>query len=149
MENQTQKKSWFKRNWPWVVPVGGCLTLIVIFFVFIGTAIFGVSKMFTGSEPYKDGLDKVQRDEYVVQQLGEPIETNGIMSGSLKLENDEGTVDISIPIKGPDGEGKLFIVGSKENDQWTYSEMYVIIEETNEQVDLLWDKDPVKVENAF
>jgi len=69
MENQTQKKSWFKRNWPWVVPVGGCLTLIVIFFVFIGTAIFGVSKMFTGSEPYKDGLDKVQRDEYVVQPL--------------------------------------------------------------------------------
>ncbi|WP_405209194.1 cytochrome c oxidase assembly factor Coa1 family protein [Aquimarina sp. LLG6339-5] len=140
MEEQISKKSWFSRNWPWVVPVGGCFTIIVIFFVFLGSVVFGVSKAFTNSGPYQDGLLKAQQDEYVVQMLGEPIETNGIMNGSLKFENEEGSADISIPIKGPDGEARIYIVGTKQNDTWTYSELYVILEETNEQVDLLWGK---------
>lgn len=140
MEIQTAKKSWFSRNWPWVVPVGGCLTIIVIFFVFLGSVIFGVSQAFTNSDPYKDALAKAQEDEYILEILGEPIETNGIMNGSLKFENDEGSVDISIPIKGPDGEARVYIVGSKKDDTWTYSELYVILDETNEQVDLLWGK---------
>ncbi len=140
MEYQTQKKSWFSRNWPWVVPLGGCLTLICIFILFIGTAIFGVSKALTGATPYQEGLDKAQSDEYIIQVLGEPIETNGIMSGSLQYHNSIGTADISIPIKGPNGEAQLYIIGTKENEKWRYSEMYVIIEESNEQVDLLWDQ---------
>ena len=141
MEIQTAKKSWFSRNWPWVVPVGGCLTIIVIFFVFLGSVIFGVSKAFTNSGPYKDALAKAQEDKYIIEMLGEPIETNGIMKGSLKFQNDEGSVDISIPIKGPDGEARVYIVGSKKDDTWTYSELYVILDETNEQVDLLWGKE--------
>ncbi|WP_299221416.1 cytochrome c oxidase assembly factor Coa1 family protein [uncultured Aquimarina sp.] len=138
MEEHTPQKSWFSRNWPWVVPLGGCLTLIIIFFVFLGSVIFGVSQAFTNSTPYQDALVKAQEDEYIVQMLGEPIETNGIMSGSLLFENNEGSVDISIPIKGPEGEARIYIVGIKQNDKWTYSELYVIIDETNEQVDLLW-----------
>ncbi|MBW1298208.1 cytochrome c oxidase assembly factor Coa1 family protein [Aquimarina litoralis] len=140
MEVQAPKKSWFSRNWPWVVPLGGCLTIIIIFFVFLGSVIFGVSQAFTNSGPYQDAMAKVQSDEYVIEKLGEPIETNGIMNGSLKFENDEGSVDISIPIKGPDGEGRVYIVGTKNDGNWNYSELYVILEETNEQVDLLWGK---------
>ncbi|MHA7056641.1 cytochrome c oxidase assembly factor Coa1 family protein [Aquimarina sp. M1] len=140
MEEHIPRKSWFSRNWPWVIPVGGCLTLIIVFFAFLGSVIFGVSTAFTNSAPYQDGLTKAQQDEYVVQMLGEPIETNGIMNGSLNFKNDEGSVDISIPIKGPDGEARIYIVGTKQNDTWTYSELYVILEENNETVDLLWGK---------
>ncbi|WP_298547406.1 cytochrome c oxidase assembly factor Coa1 family protein [uncultured Aquimarina sp.] len=138
MAEHTQQKSWFSRNWPWAVPLGGCLTLIIIFCVFLGSVIFGFSKAFTNSTPYQDGFIKAQEDEYVVQMLGEPIETNGIMNGSLLFENNEGSVDISIPIKGPEGEATIYVVGTKQNDIWTYSELYVIIDKTNEQVDLLW-----------
>lgn len=138
MEEHTPRKSWFSRNWPWVVPVGGCLTLIIIFFVFLGSVIFGVSQAFTNSTPYQDGLIKAQEDEYVIQMLGEPIETNGIMSGDLKFENGEGSADISVPIKGPKGEARIRIVGTKQNEIWTYTELFVIFKETNETVDLLW-----------
>ncbi|WP_106790982.1 cytochrome c oxidase assembly factor Coa1 family protein [Aquimarina sp. Aq78] len=137
MEEHIQQKSWFARNWGWAVPVGGCLTLIVIFFIFLGSLIFGVSELITESTPYKDALVKVNEDEYVVNILGEPIETNGIMNGSLSYKNNTGSADISIPIKGPKGEAQLFVVGTKQNDQWTYKEMYVIIDETDEQIDLL------------
>ncbi len=141
MENNEKKKSWFSKNWPWVVPVGGCLTLLVIFAFFIGATIFGVSKVLTNSSPYQEGLAKAQEDEYIIQVLGEPIETNGIMNGSLTYENGVGNADISIPIIGPNGTASIYVIGTKQNEEWIYSKMYVIISETNEQVDLLWDED--------
>ncbi len=137
MENQISQKSWFARNWGWVVPLGGCLTVIILFFVFLGSVIFGVSELMTGSDPYKEALAKVKQDEYVIEILGKPIETDGIMQGELSFKNSIGKADISIPIKGPDGTAKVYVVGTKQNDQWTYTEMYVIIAETDEQIDLL------------
>jgi len=137
MTHQEQQKSWFARNWGWAVPVGGCLTIIILFFVFLGSVIFGVSELMTNSDPYKDALAKVKQDDYVIEILGEPIETNGIMQGSLSYENNVGDANISVPIKGPKGEARVYVVGTKTNDQWEYSEMYVIISETDEQIDLL------------
>ncbi len=142
MEDQSPQKSWFSRNWGWVVPLGGCLTVIILFFIFLGSVIFGVSELMTGSDPYKEALVKVQQDEYVIEILGEPIETDGIMQGELSFKNNTGKADISIPIKGPDGEARVYLVGTKQNDLWTYTEMYVIISETEEQIDLLgYEKD--------
>lgn len=142
MEDQSPQKSWFSRNWGWVVPLGGCLTVIILFFIFLGSVIFGVSELMTGSDPYKEALAKVQQDEYVIEILGEPIETDGIMQGELSFKNNTGKADISIPIKGPDGEARVYLVGTKQNDLWTYTEMYVIISETEEQIDLLgYEKD--------
>ncbi|WP_438710785.1 cytochrome c oxidase assembly factor Coa1 family protein [Aquimarina muelleri] len=137
MEDHIPQKSWFARNWGWAVPVGGCLTIIILFFIFLGSLIFGVSELISESVPYQDAIKKVNEDEYVINILGEPIETDGMMNGSLSYENNQGSADISIPIKGPKGEAELYLVGTKENDQWTYTEMYVIIEETDEQIDLL------------
>ena len=137
MAHQEQQKSWFARNWGWAVPVGGCLTIIILFFVFLGSVIFGVSELMTNSDPYKDALAKVKQDDYVIEILGEPIETNGIMQGNLSYKNNVGDANISVPIKGPKGEARVYVVGTKTNDQWEYSEMYVIISETDEQIDLL------------
>ena len=137
MEDHIPQKSWFARNWGWAVPVGGCLTIIILFFIFLGSLIFGVSELISESVPYQDAIKKVNEDEYVINILGEPIETDGMMNGSLSYKNNQGSADISIPIKGPNGEAELYLVGTKENDQWTYTEMYVIIEETDEQIDLL------------
>jgi hypothetical protein len=148
MEEHIQQKSWFSRNWGWAVPLGGCLTIIILFFVFLGSLIFGVSELITESVPYQDALVKVNEDEYVVNILGEPIETNGIMNGSISYKNNTGSADISIPIKGSKGEAQLYVIGTKQNDQWTYKEMYVIIDETDEQIDLLgYEKNEYDNEN--
>lgn len=138
MENSVQKKSWFSRNWPWAVPLGGCLTLIVLLVVFMGSVIFGVSKMFTASTPYMESVAAAQQDEYLQEVLGEPIETDGMMQGEISTTDGSGIANITIPIKGPNGEARIYLSGTKENGQWTYSKMEVVIEETNESVDLLW-----------
>ena len=137
MENQGQKKSWFSRNWPWVVPVSGCLTIIILFIVFLGSVIFGVSEIMTNSDPYNDAFARAQQDEYVLSILGEPIEKNGLMQGEISFKNSTGYANIVVPIKGPKGEAKIYVEGTKKSENWSYQEMYLIINETNEQIDLL------------
>jgi len=132
-----EQKSWWKRNWKWVVPTGGCLTLIILCIAFIATVIFGATKMMSGSEPYQDSLAKAQKNEQVIELLGEPIETVGIMQGNISFSGNDGDADIRIPIKGPNGEGMIYVVGEKRNDVWTYSEMEVRIDQNNEVIDLL------------
>lgn len=132
-----QEKSWWKRNWKWVVPTGGCLTIIILLIVFIGAAVFGVTKLTIGSEPYLEGLAKTQSNEQVIELLGEPIETDGIMQGSINFSNNNGDADIRIPIKGPKGEGTIYVVAEKLNGTWTYSELEVRIDQNNEVINLL------------
>jgi len=40
MNEHTQQKNWFVRNWLWVVPVGGCLTIILLFVLGVGAIFF-------------------------------------------------------------------------------------------------------------
>lgn len=140
MDEHIEHKGWFRRNWLWVVPVGGCLTLILLLIFGVGAAIFGVSKALTGSQPYKDAIYKASHNQEIIELLGEPIESDGIMNGSISVENDNGRADISVPIKGPKGKAKVFVIGEKIDGQWYYSEMYVrhaIAEGIGREIDLL------------
>lgn len=140
MEEHREHKGWFRRNWLWVVPVGGCLTLILLLVFGVGAAIFGVSKALTGSQPYKDAIHEASHNEEIIELLGEPIESDGIMNGSISVENDNGKANISVPIKGPKGKAKVFVVGEKIDGQWYYREMYVkhaIAEDIGRQINLL------------
>ena len=137
MEEQVQQKGWFGRNWMWVVPVGGCLTIILLFIFGIGAAIFGVSEVMKGSAPYELAVGEAMHNEELIAILGEPIETNGIMQGNLNFKNGSGSADISIPLKGPNGEATVFIKGEKEDGQWTYDEFYILLESNNERINLL------------
>ena len=97
------KKSWFGRNWPWVLPVGGCLTIILLFIFGVGAAIFGVSEALKGSEPYEFAVEESINRPELIEILGEPIKTDGFMEGSVNFENKSGSVDIKIPLRGPNG----------------------------------------------
>ena len=137
MNEHVQQKSWFSRNWIWVVPTGGCLLIIILFAFGIGAAIFGVSKIFTGSAPYEYAVEQASKNEQVIEQLGAPVETAGIMQGNISTTNNSGEVDIKIPLKGPKGRGSVTIKGQKIDGEWFYEEFYVIIKETNEKINLL------------
>lgn len=138
MNNEIEEQpSWWKRNWKWVVPAGGCLTILILIVAFIATVFFGATKMMSGSEPYQDSLTKAQNNEQVIELLGQPIETVGIMQGSINFSNSSGDADIRIPIKGPTGTAIIYVVGEKQNDVWIYSEQEVRVEENNEVINLL------------
>ena len=136
MEVQKQK-SWWGRNWPWVLPVGGCLTVILLFVFGIGAIFFGVTKALKNSTPYEYAVDLASNHSDVMEVLGSPVETDGMLSGNISLNNDGGDVDFTIPLRGPNGKGSLVVKGEKIDGEWIYEKLYVLIKEGNEQINLI------------
>ena len=128
-------KNWWDRNWKWFVPTG-CLTLIVLFGLFIAGIFFGVTSIMKDSDVYKESMTAVQNNKLVIEKLGSPIESDGMITGNLEVNNNSGSCDLEIPIKGPKGTAILFVEGEKRV-KWNYSEMSVYIEKTDEEIDLL------------
>mgnify|MGYP001823520832 FL=1 len=57
------EKSWWNRNWTWALPVGGCLTVLIIIGVSIGTIFFSVTSMLDDSVPLEYALKKINEDQ--------------------------------------------------------------------------------------
>lgn len=136
MEENIPKQSWWKRNWKWALPTGGCLLVIIVFAVMVGGAIWGVSNLLTESTPSTVALEKAMQNEEVTSLLGTPIETVGIPAGNVHYENGTQSASLSIPIKGPKGEGTIRVDGEGENDTWVYSTMKVLIEQEDSEIEI-------------
>ena len=135
MEEQRQK-SWFARNWGWVLG-GGCLTFIIIVVVAVGGLIYKVSDTIKESEPYKYACAEAIKNEKVIEYLGTPIETNGMGNTSYQYSNGTTTAALTIPIKGPKDEGSIVVSAEKINDEWAYYVLHVKIDGETEVINLL------------
>ncbi|GHC45932.1 cytochrome c oxidase assembly factor Coa1 family protein [Ulvibacter litoralis] len=137
MEENTKTENWFKRNWKWAVPTGGCLLTILFIIGFAGTMVLGVSSLFTSSEPYKEALTKAQTSQLVIDILGEPIEKDGIAKGSVNYTNGDGYCNLDIPIKGPNGTAIITVIAEKQTDVWNYETLELRVHDTGEIITLL------------
>lgn len=134
---EVRQKSWFGRNWLWVLPVGGCLTVILLFVFGIGAAIFGATKMMKNNEAYEYAFEQASHNEELIAVIGEPIETNGIMQGTINYNNGVSSADIMIPLKGPNGEASVSVKGEKRDSTWVYEKLFILIKDTQEEINLL------------
>lgn len=50
------RKSWWDRNWKWFVPTG-CLSLLVLFGLFLTGLFFGITSMLKESDSYKAAMN--------------------------------------------------------------------------------------------
>jgi len=133
---EVRQKSWFAKNWGWVLG-GGCLSIIIIGVLVIGGIIYKVSDAVTESEPYTHAYAKTIENESVIEFLGTPIETNGMGNTSYKYANGSTTADLTIPIKGPKDEGNIIVSAEKINDEWAYKILQVKIDGEIEVINLL------------
>lgn len=134
---EVKQKSWFGRNWLWVLPVGGCLTVILLLVFGVGAIFFGVTNALKNSTPYEYTVELAKNNTEVIAVLGDPVETDGMLSGNISLNNDGGNVDFQIPLKGPKGKASLVVRGEKIDGEWIYEDLYVLIKSTNEKINLL------------
>ena len=126
MNNElVSQPNWWKRNWKWVVPVGGCFVLIIGAILLVASLYFGVSKVMEDSQPYEYALELINKDEQLLEVLGSPIEKDGMFQGNISWENGDKSAKIIVPIIGPKGEGKLYIDAAGEGDTWIYHEIRV------------------------
>jgi len=85
-------------------------------------AIFGA---LGNSEAAKMALVEAGRHPTVVQTLGEPLNRGWITSGSIRLNSADGTADLSIPVSGPKGSGRIHVKASKTAGRWTIEQLTV------------------------
>lgn len=133
-------KSWFTKNKKWVFPASGCLTIIVLGFIFAGVMISQLTSHFKTTVPYTEAMRIVQNDAKAIEILGEPIVNEDNIDGAFKYENGIGSADFEIPIEGSKSEGILYVSAKKENGNWTYSLMQVEIHDSEKVVNLLNEK---------
>ncbi|MGO4913433.1 cytochrome c oxidase assembly factor Coa1 family protein [Leeuwenhoekiella sp. W20_SRS_FM14] len=131
-----EERSWWSRNWKWVVPVGGCFTIIIIGIILIGGAIFGFVNKVQNSSGGDEALEIVQNNPAVIEALGEPIEKNGFGSYKVNYTNGDKTAEALFPIKGPKGEALVELKSAGEDDEILYEIFQVTLENTGEVIDL-------------
>lgn len=132
---QPRQKSWFGRNWLWVVPVGcllpfvavgGCVTVLVV-------GIFGALK---SSDAYHQSLAAVRADAQVTDSLGEPISPGFLVSGNINVSTDGGNADVHYDITGPKGTGTVHAVAYKEAGSWKFRSL-IVETSSGEKIDVL------------
>lgn len=125
------RKSWWDRNWKWFVPTG-CLTLVVLFCLFIGLIFTVVMGSMKSSDAYKQAVAKARANPTVVAKLGTPIAEGRWVSGNINVANDSGNADLLIPISGPRGKAVVHAVATKSAGKWEFSRLSVVIEGDSE-----------------
>ncbi|CAM1345340.1 cytochrome c oxidase assembly factor Coa1 family protein [Tenacibaculum amylolyticum] len=138
--NEQNQKSWMGRNWPWALPVGccsGCLILIVVVVFGVGTAVFGIIDELAEVSPIEEAINIAEKNDKILEYIGKDIETEGFPNGKISIKNDEGDVDFRIQIIGNRGVGTLVVRGIRSDKKWVYEDLYVIIKESGERINLL------------
>jgi hypothetical protein len=130
------QKSWWARNWPWLVPVG-CVGLILLLIGFVVAILAVVSASIRSSEPYRLALENARNNAEVVAAIGEPIEVGWLVSGSINVTGPSGEADLSLPLRGPAGAATLYLTATKERGKWTFEHLEVELSANKERIDLM------------
>lgn len=135
---QEIKQSWWKRNWKWALPTGGCLTIIIIAIAFISYGVYQVTdKLSEGTNlfAFMGVIQEVQKSPEVRAALGTPIRFEG-----MEEENYDPSVsdrlDLDFEIQGKNQNGQLRVVADKTDTGWNYSTFTITTTETGEVIDL-------------
>ena len=132
----TVPTSWFNRNWKWVVSVA-CVLMLAIIGGFIYAVFMLVFHMMHSSGSYQQAMARARQDSTLMAALGTPIEEGFMMTGKINENDETGSADLTIPLSGPKGSAVLHLRASKSTGVWTYSDLQVNIDATNQRIDLL------------
>jgi hypothetical protein len=130
------RRSWWGRNWFWVVPAG-CLLPVALcggLVTLILTVAFGAIK---SSAPFTESWAAVRQHPEARQLLGDPMEPGFFITGSIHVSGAAGDADISYSVSGPKGSGTVCVVAEKAAGQWQSKTLVLKSGKTGEGIDLL------------
>lgn len=132
-----EQKSWFSRNWVWAIPGCGCVGVILLFVFGAGAAFFGIKNFVKNATPYEYAVEQAINNPEVLQLLGDPVETDGVMSGNVSIQNESGSANFTVPLKGSLGTGTLVVVAERFDGEWVYEDLVVIVNDSQNEINLL------------
>ena len=117
---------------------GGCAIAVMGVLVLMVGILWLVMSFLKGADACQMSLKAAQQSEVMRVELGEPITMGWVVSGSIKINNGDGTADVNVPISGPKGSASIHTVGTKKGGgPWSFTKMQATIESSGKQVDLL------------
>lgn len=129
-------QTWLERNWKWLVP----LLIAIVLFVFsalIGGVIYFVESALRSSYPYQVAVKRATESPVVAAKLGTPLHIGWFVSGNLGFNGSEGSASLGIPISGPNGKGRIMVVGKKHANHWNFETLEVDVSGPDEPIPLL------------
>jgi hypothetical protein len=103
----------------------GCSILSALGVIAVFILVFFVFRLIKSSDVYKEARDRATTDPRVIAVLGEPITTGFWVSGSVKINNDQGTANIDFPISGPKGSARVHAEATRDERAWHYNVLRV------------------------
>lgn len=128
-------RNWWQRNWKWCVPVL-CGTFLALLIAGVFALALGVMQIMRSSTPYQDAVGIARANPAVVQALGTPIEAGWFNSGKIETHNGSGHADLQIPLEGPKGRARLYVVGDKRGRHWRYDTLEVHVDASDAVIPL-------------
>ena len=123
------------RHWKWLVPVG-CLGVLLLLAGFVGATLLFVFSLVKSSDVYREAIRTVQAHPAARRELGDPIESGWFVSGSIQTSGPAGSADVSVPVSGPRGAGRLYAVATKSAGRWEFSTLELEVDDRPGRVDL-------------
>ncbi|MCF7750217.1 cytochrome c oxidase assembly factor 1 family protein [Bacillus subtilis subsp. subtilis] len=126
---------WWRRHWRWALPLTVLLTTAaaagLIWFVLVQWSQFS-----RGSEPYQEAMRRARCSVDLVAHLGEPIQDGFLPMGGMESSSTgTGSSQFVVQLRGPHGKGRLFLQAQREQGQWDYPMLYVLVKDA-EPIDL-------------
>lgn len=139
MQPGQEKNVWFSRNWKWVAGlIGGVVLLSCICAAGVagitGAGVYGAFSLLKNHPAYRQALDIVQNDSRAQRMLGTPIEAGWLIGGEISETGSGGKADISIPVSGPKGSGRIDVVAQKNRGEWTITLLQLVMDGTHERL---------------
>jgi hypothetical protein len=137
----TLPKSWFSRNWKWLVPTV-VLGLVLLMAVAVGALLTFVFGLLKSSEPYQHAVATASSNQDVVRELGSPVTPGWYVSGSVSVSDASGEANLSIPLNGSLRHGTVYVIAKKIDGIWTYTKLRIVVEGNESPIELLQTPPP-------
>jgi len=132
----SQPKAWLRRHLGCAIGIG-CLAWLLL----LGAASLGffalVVTALRASDVYAVAMHAARTDPALIAELGSPIEAGWLVGGSVHVSGGVGDANISIPVSGPLGTGRVTAMARKSAGAWTFSELKASVDGRPSPIDLL------------
>jgi len=126
---KSRNRSWWDKNWKWLIPIVFFTICIVFFFSMTGNAAFRYGSVHLQPELVNKAYEMARKNELVTEKLGQlsPHNFLRLIEGDVLYSNNNKTVAVTVNLLGSKKKGKLDILANKQNNHWIYQEIKVRI----------------------
>ena len=115
---------------------GGCALVLAGMVAVSAVACFVVLHFIGESDAVKQAITRLNTFPVAREKMGAPIVRGWLANGSISTENDSGSADVRVAVRGPKAGGELHLAGHhRAGESWTYTVFEVTLDGTGERLD--------------